>query len=88
MNPLEQYLERAREIIGDRTQAEQRYDREVLRWLRKGKPIQKAIAKANKRFPSEALQVSESAVPELQAHYEYLAEHEAILRKLTSGSNV
>jgi hypothetical protein len=37
MNPLEEYLKRASEIIGDRTLAEQRYDGEVVRWMGKGK---------------------------------------------------
>jgi len=41
MNILEQYLNRSQEIIGDRTQDEVRYDKEVLRWLRKGKNIKK-----------------------------------------------
>ncbi|HJX89694.1 MAG TPA: hypothetical protein VJ372_04315 [Pyrinomonadaceae bacterium] len=30
-------LHRANEIIEDRTPAEERYDREVVRWMRKGK---------------------------------------------------
>ena len=43
MDFIEQYLARANEIIGDRTKEEERYDKEVLRWLRKGKGIKKAI---------------------------------------------
>lgn len=39
---FEQYLQRANEIVGDRTKNEERYDKEVLRWLRKGKNIQKS----------------------------------------------
>ena len=34
MNLLKEYLNRANEIIGDRTKDEERYDKEVLRWLR------------------------------------------------------
>ena len=82
MDLLEQYLERSAEIIGDRTQEEKRYDREVVRWLRKGKPIGKAIAKANAKYPSEALRVEEGSLTDVLEHYEYLAEHEAIMEKL------
>ncbi|MGI9069244.1 MAG: hypothetical protein ACR2HX_22935 [Pyrinomonadaceae bacterium] len=51
MDILKQYLERANEIIGERTPAEQKYDHEVVRWLRRGKSINKAIAKANEEVP-------------------------------------
>ena len=37
MNPLKQYLTRANEIIGERTPDEEKYDREVIRWMRLGK---------------------------------------------------
>ena len=57
MDFLEQYLNRANEIIGDRTKDEERYDKEVLRWLRKGKEIEKAVNKANRKYPKEALKV-------------------------------
>ena len=50
MNIIEQYLLRSQEIIGNRTQEEKRYDKEVINWLRKGKNIGKAIKKANKKF--------------------------------------
>jgi hypothetical protein len=35
MNIIEQYLLRSQEIIGNRTQEEKRYDKEVIKWLRK-----------------------------------------------------
>ena len=82
MDILEQYLQTAAEIIGDRTLGEERYDREVVRWIDKGKSIRKALAKANDKFPSEALEIDESIIPDLQSRYEYLAEHERILRRL------
>jgi phage shock protein A len=82
MDILKQYLERAAEIIGERTSDEERYDREVVRWLEKGKPIQKAIAKANEKFPKEALQVDDSLLADVTARYEYLLEHERIMRRL------
>jgi len=82
MDDLKQYLQRAAEIIGERTPGEERYDREVVRWLEKGKPIKKAIAKANDKFPREALQVSDAVLKDVQSRYEYLLDHERIMRRL------
>jgi len=78
---FEQYLQRANEIIGDRTKDEERYDKEVLRWLRKGKNIRKAINKANNKYPKEAHSVDESNINDVASHYDYLLEHENIIRK-------
>jgi len=88
MNILEQQIARAKEIIGERTPAEQKYDREVIRWLRKGKSIKKAIAKANGKYPSEALLVDDSNLAFVQDHYEYQATHEEIMAKLNALASV
>ena len=82
MDILNQYLQRSQEIIGDRTREEVRYDKEVLRWLRKGKKIQKAIERANKKYPKEALEVNDRTIYDVAAHYEYLFEHENIMKKM------
>ena len=82
MNILKQYIARANEIIGERTPDEHKYDPEVVRWMRRGKSISKAIAKANEKYPTEALQVDSDTLADLQAHYEYLADHDAINEKL------
>lgn len=82
MDLLKQYLEQAAEITGERTPGEEKYDREVMRWLEKGKPIKKAIGKANEKYPAEALAPDDAMLPDLQARYEYLLEHERIERKL------
>ena len=82
MDLLKHSLERAAEITGERTSGEEKYDREVMRWLEKGKPIKKAVAKANEKYPSEALVPDDTMWPDLQARYEYLLEHERIGRKL------
>jgi hypothetical protein len=79
---LEEYLARANEIIGERTPGEQQYDREVIRWLRRGKSIRKAIAKANEKYPKEALRVDDDKLADVRDHYEYQANHCAILEKL------
>jgi len=83
MDIFEQYLNRSQEIIGDRTQDEIRYDNEVLKWLRKGKNIRKAIDKANKKYPNEALEFVDSNINDIAAHYEYLLQHENIMRKIS-----
>jgi len=82
MDILKQYISRGNEIIGERTPDEEKYDREVIRWMRRGKSIGKAVAKANEKYPSEALQVSSDNLADVHAHYEYLAEHDAIIEKL------
>jgi len=79
---IDQYLQRSQEIIGDRTREEVRYDKEVLRWLRKGKKNQKAIERANKKYPKEALEVNDRTINDVAAHYEYLLEHENIVKKM------
>lgn len=83
MDFLEQYLSRAQEIIGNRTKDEERYDKEVLRWLRKGKGIKKAINQANQKYPNEALKVDDSNINDVASHYDYLLEHENIMRKIS-----
>ena len=82
MDIFEQYLNRSQEIIGERTQDEIRYDNEVLKWLRKGRNIRKAIDKANKKYPNEALEFVDSNINDIAAHYEYLLQHENIMRKI------
>jgi len=76
-------LQRSQGIIGNRTKDEERYDKEVLRWLRKGKSIRKAINKANKKYPKEALSVDESNLNDVASHYDYLLEHENIIREIS-----
>ncbi len=83
MDFMEQYLDRANEIIGERTKEEERYDKEVLRWLRRGKGIKKAINKANQKYPEEAMEVTTDNINDVAAHYDYLLEHENIIRKIS-----
>jgi hypothetical protein len=76
---LTYHLERAREIIGERTPGEEKYDREVIRWMRRGKSVSKAIAKANEKYPTEALKVGNDTLADVENHYEYLERHEDIM---------
>jgi len=54
-NQIKAYLDRAREIIGDRSQAEIDYDNAVVAHLSSGMDIKNAIAAANRKYPDEAL---------------------------------
>ena len=83
MDFIEQYLSRSQEIIGDRSRAEIRYDNEVIRWLRKGREIRKAIKKANKKYPNEALKLDGSDINDVVPYYDYLLEHENIIHKIS-----
>jgi len=64
---LQQYISRVDEIIGERTSTEQKYDHEVVRWMRRGKSIRKAIAKANEKYPREALRVNNDNLADVEA---------------------
>jgi hypothetical protein len=59
---LKHNTEQADDIIGEHTPEEQKYDREVIRWLRRGKSITKAIGNANEKYPTEALQIDNGIV--------------------------
>jgi hypothetical protein len=83
MDFIEQYLSRSQEIIGNRSRAERRYDNEVIRWLRKGREIKKAIKKANKKYPNEALKLDGSEINDVASYYDYLLEHENIIHKIS-----
>ena len=82
MNQINQYLDRAHEIMGERTPEEEKYDSEVLLWLEKTKKIRKAINKANKKYPNEALQYNEENIADIREHYDYLLNHMKIVRRL------
>jgi hypothetical protein len=83
MDFIEQYLSRSQEIIGNRSRAERHYDNEVIRWLRKGREIKKAIKKANKKYPNEALKLDGSEINDVASYYDYLLEHENIIHKIS-----
>jgi len=82
MKIFEPYLERANEIIGDRTKDEELYDNEVVKCLKKYGKIRKALNQANKKYPNEALQYDDTNIADLQSRYEYMVEHDAILKRL------
>ena len=83
MSLIDQYLRRSQEIIGSRTESEERYDNEVIKWLKEGMTIGKAINRANERYPDEALKLDKTNVDDVAAHYEYLMQHIEILQKVS-----
>jgi hypothetical protein len=81
-NQIKAYLERAREIIGDRSQAEIDYDNAVVEHLSSGMDIKSAIAAANRKYPDEALTPGAGDWADMEARYQYIREHKSILNRL------
>jgi hypothetical protein len=81
-NLINAYLERAREIIGERSPAEIAYDDSVVSHLSAGMDIKQAIQAANREHPEEALEPGPEHWGDLASRYAYLAEHKAILEQL------
>ena len=82
MNFIDQYMQRSQDIIGERTPAEEKYDNEVIRCLRKYGKIRKAINKANKKYPDEALNYNDETIGDIESHYDYLMKHMEIVQKM------
>ncbi len=82
MSLSEQYLQRSNDIIGERTEAEEKYDNEVIKWFKKYGKIRKAINKANRKYPGEALKYDDSNISEIASHYDYLLQHTEIVQKI------
>ena len=78
---IKAYLNRAAEIIGDRTSGEIAHDDAVVEALNQGRTIKEALAIASGKHPDEAIQWDDSNIGDIAAHYEYLKEHSRIMRK-------
>jgi hypothetical protein len=79
---LKEYLQRADDIIGERTPEEIVHDDEVIACLERGIPIEMALASAAKKYPKEALDWNPGNIDDIADHYDYLMEHTQILKKL------
>jgi len=84
MNDFKEYLERANDIIGPRSKEEEQYDIEVVKCMKKYGKIRRAINRANKKYPEEALLYDESNIHELQERYEYMLNHYEIIKKYSN----
>ncbi len=82
VNEINVYLQRAREIIGERSQAEIAYDDSVVAQLSRGMDIKCAIRAANLECPDEALTPGPDHWADLASRYEYIREHKDILKIL------
>ena len=76
------YLQRAREIIGERSPSEIAYDDSVVAHISNGADIKGAIRTANQEHPTEALKPGPEDWEDLASRYEYIAEHKILLKKL------
>ena len=76
------YLARAREILGDRTDTEIEYDDTIVAFLAKGMDIKSAVDAAKRKHPDEALKPDPAHWEDLAARYDYILKHKLILKKL------
>jgi hypothetical protein len=76
------YLARARTILGDRTDTEIESDNTVVAFMAKGMDIKSAVDAANREHPDEALKPDPAHWEDLAARYDYILKHQLILQKL------
>ena len=79
---LKAYLDRAAEIIGERTAGEVAHDNAVIDALDQGRPIEEALAIAGAEHPSEAILWDEGNVGDIASHYDYLREHRKFVQMM------
>jgi len=79
---LKQYLDRAKEIIGERKASEIAHDNAVVEALNSGLSLEVALSQAGQHHPDEAIQWDSSNIRDIAAHYDYLKTHEQIMKKL------
>lgn len=79
---INEYLQSAAEMIGQRSQAEIDYDNAVLEFLESGGDIKAAVRAANQKYPKDALEPGQDQWQDMAERYEYIAEHKRILKKL------
>lgn len=82
---IKAYLDRAAEIIGDRTSGEIAHDDAVVEALNQGCTIKEALAIASGKHPAETIKWDEGNIGDIAAHYEYLKEHSRVMRKIRTG---
>ncbi len=82
VDDINAYLQRAQEIIGDRSPAEIEYDDSVVGHLSRGMDIKRAIRAASQEHPDEALKPGPDDWADLRGRYDYIREHKGILEKL------
>jgi hypothetical protein len=79
---IKAYLNRAAEVIGDRTSSEIAHDDAVVEALNQGRTIKEALTISGEKHPGEAIKWDNGNIGAIAAHYEYLKEHTRIMRML------
>ena len=71
--------------LEERTTDENAYDNVIIQELRKGSSITKALKIAAEKYPNEALQYDDDTIGDIESHYDYLLNHEAIKNRMKIG---
>jgi hypothetical protein len=71
--------------LEERTVDEVAYDNIIIEELRKGRSIKKALKTAAEKYPNEALQYDDETIGDIESHYDYLLNHEAIKNRIKIG---
>jgi len=82
------YLDRASEIIGERTKSEIIHDDVVVEALIQGRTIKEALSIAGKRQPGEAIKWDDGNIGDIAAHYDYLRGHYDIMKSLQKQGEI
>jgi hypothetical protein len=82
-----QFSSEFEEELQQRTPDEIAYDNSILKELKKGRSIKRALKIAAREYPDEALQYTDENLDDIQAHYEFLLNHELIKHKIAGLSN-
>jgi len=82
------YLDRASEIIGERTESEIFHDDAVVEALIQGRTIKEALSIAGMKYPDEAIKWDDGNIGDIAAHYDYLREHCDIMKSLKKQKRI
>lgn len=82
------YLDRASEIIGERTESEILHDDAIVEALIQGRTIKEALSIAGTKYPGEAIKWDDGNIDDIAAHYDYLREHHDIMTSLKKQGKI
>jgi hypothetical protein len=75
-------------IIGERTQSEIEYDNVVIESLNLGLPIESALKIAGEKYPNEAIRYDSNNVKDISEHYNYIKEHNEIIKIINNKNKM
>ncbi len=82
-----QFSSEFEEELKQRTSDEVAYDNAVIKEPKKGETMKNALDIAAQSYPDEALQYTDENIDDIQAHYEFLLNHELIKSKIARLTN-